>query len=174
MVHSLIITSRVSGRGYKNGVICVCVCVCVSVCGHCHGWTDWRTVTKFGTGIDLDDISREFDGQGQGHMSKVKVIQLKNVILEFWPRLSVLYLTKAHTKVSRAFMHAWNHEICAWAQICWALKRCSNTFLVFFFSNVGSVNTFTIPLLNWKILLCATDPGVPKPWVWQWQVVAVQ
>ncbi len=32
-------------------------------------------VTKFGTGIDLDDISREFDGQG--HRSKGKVIQLK-------------------------------------------------------------------------------------------------
>ena len=27
-------TSRVSGRGYKNGAVCVCVClcVCVSVC----------------------------------------------------------------------------------------------------------------------------------------------
>ncbi len=48
-------------------------------------------VTKFGTGIDHDDISREFDGQG--HRSKVKVIQLKNAILEFWPRVSVLYLT---------------------------------------------------------------------------------
>ncbi len=57
----------------------VCVCVCVSVCGR----TDWRTVTTFGTGIDLDDISRKFNGQG--HRSKV--IQLKNIILEFWPRL---------------------------------------------------------------------------------------
>ena len=71
-----IITSRVSGRGYKNGG----VCVCVLVCEHSYGWTDRRTVRKFGTGVDLDDISDEFDGQG--HRSKVKVIQLKNVILE--------------------------------------------------------------------------------------------
>ena len=45
-------------------------------------------VTKFGTGVDLDDISEEFSGQGR--RSKVKVIQLKNVVLELWPRLSVL------------------------------------------------------------------------------------
>ena len=29
------ITSRVSGRGYRNGP------VCVSVCGHSHSWTIW-------------------------------------------------------------------------------------------------------------------------------------
>ncbi len=64
------------------------VCVCVLVCEHSHGWTNWRTVTKFGTGVDLDNISEEFNGQGR--RSKVKVIQLKNVVLELWPRLSVL------------------------------------------------------------------------------------
>ena len=35
-------------------------------------------VTKFGTGIDLDNISEKFEGQG--HRSKVKVIHLKKVI----------------------------------------------------------------------------------------------
>ena len=35
-------------------------------------------VMKFGTGIDLDNTLDEF--KGQGHRSKVKVIQLKNVI----------------------------------------------------------------------------------------------
>ena len=39
-------------------------------------------VTKFGTEIDPDDISDEFDGQG--HRSKVKVIQLKTVIFGFF------------------------------------------------------------------------------------------
>ncbi len=43
---------------------------------------------EFGAGIDIDEISDKFDGQGHG--SKVKVIQLKNVILEFRPRLSVI------------------------------------------------------------------------------------
>ena len=28
----MIITSRVSGRGYRNGAVCVSVCVCVCVC----------------------------------------------------------------------------------------------------------------------------------------------
>ena len=36
-------------------------------------------VTKFGTGIDLDQILDEF--RGQGHRSKVKVIQLKSITL---------------------------------------------------------------------------------------------
>ena len=34
----------------------------------------WRTVMKFGTGIDLVNILDEFEGQG--HKSKAKVIQL--------------------------------------------------------------------------------------------------
>ncbi len=40
-------------------------------------------VTKFDTGIDLDDLSDEFDGQGQGH-------PVENVIFEFWSAFSVL------------------------------------------------------------------------------------
>ena len=44
-------------------------------------------VMKFGTGIDLDNISDEFEGQG--HRSKVKVIQLKNVILRVFAWVSV-------------------------------------------------------------------------------------
>ncbi len=28
-VREYFVTSRVSGRGYKNGAVCVCVCVCV-------------------------------------------------------------------------------------------------------------------------------------------------
>ncbi len=35
-------------------------------------------VTKFGTGIDLDDILDEFDNKG--HRSKVKVTRSKKVI----------------------------------------------------------------------------------------------
>ncbi len=97
-----LITSRVSGRGYKNRAICGCVCVSVCVCEHSHGWMDWRTITKFGTAIDLDDLSDEFDGQCR--RLKVKVIQLKNVILEFGPGFSVVYLTLVHAKVSPASM----------------------------------------------------------------------
>ena len=80
----LIITSCISGRGYKNGPVCVCVCVCVSVCQHSPGRTVWCTVTKFGTGIDLDKILDEFDGQG--HRSKVKVTGSK----AFFPGFSGL------------------------------------------------------------------------------------
>ena len=35
--HTLIITSRVSGRGHRIGP--VCVSVCLSVCEHSHGQT---------------------------------------------------------------------------------------------------------------------------------------
>ncbi len=64
----------------------LCVCVCVCECS--HDWMGWRTITKFCTAIDLEDLSDEFNGQGR--RSKVKVIQLKNVILEFGPALTTL------------------------------------------------------------------------------------
>ena len=54
--------------------------------GEKGGWS--IIVVKFGTGIDLDELSDEFDGQG--HRSKVKVIKLKNIIFEFWPGFSML------------------------------------------------------------------------------------
>ncbi len=94
------------------------VCVCVSVCEHSHGWTNWGMVTKFGTEIDLDDLSAEFDGQG--HRSKIKVIQLTTVIFGFlawvlcaiigvraWKRfMGVHALNSAHANF--AHVHAWN------------------------------------------------------------------
>ncbi len=70
-----IIPSRVSGRGYKIGP--VCVSVCVSVCQRSHGWTVWATNLKFGVDIAFDNILDEFRGQGQ--RSKVKVAILKNL-----------------------------------------------------------------------------------------------
>ena len=42
---------------------------------------------KFGIGIDLDNILFEFEGQG--HRSKVKVMQLKNVICRILAWFSV-------------------------------------------------------------------------------------
>ena len=67
IVESSIIPSRVSGRGYKIGPVCVCVCVsvCLSVCQHSHGWTVWATDLKFGRNIAFDNISDKFEGQGQ-------------------------------------------------------------------------------------------------------------
>ncbi len=62
-----IITSRVSGWGYKNGAVCVCVCQLAlsqlnrSAYGH-----------EIGTGIGLDNISDEFGGQGQRSRSQGK------------------------------------------------------------------------------------------------------
>ncbi len=61
----MLFTSRVSGRGYRNGAVCVCVCVCVCFCYHSHSRTIWHMVTEFGTGIDIDNISDECAGQGQ-------------------------------------------------------------------------------------------------------------
>ncbi len=57
------IPSRVSSLGYKIGPVWVCVCLSI-------GLTD----PKFGGGVDLDNISDEFEGQG--HSSKVT--RLKN------------------------------------------------------------------------------------------------
>ncbi len=46
----------------------VCVCVCVSISGPCVRTLTAETplkqmVTKFGTGVDLDDTLDKFDGQ---------------------------------------------------------------------------------------------------------------
>ena len=43
--------------------------------------------SKFGTGIDLDNILDRIEGQG--HRSNVKVIQLNNVIFKVFPGFSV-------------------------------------------------------------------------------------
>ena len=59
-----------------------------------------NTISETCTDIDVDDILEEF--HGQGHRPKVNVIQLKNILLGFWPGLSVLYLTLVHTNVSCA------------------------------------------------------------------------
>ncbi len=66
--------------------MCVYLCVSVWALSQLNG----LTVTKFGTGIDLKEIPEEFTGQG--HRSKVQVIQLKNVILKFGSGHFVLYL----------------------------------------------------------------------------------
>ncbi len=81
----LLVPSRVSGWGYKIGPVCLCVrvSVCLSVSELSRGWTVWPRTTKSGTGIDLDNISAKFDGQG--HRSKVKVARLKNVIFRLFP-----------------------------------------------------------------------------------------
>ncbi len=94
------IPSRVSGRGYKIGPVCVSVCVsvCLSVIQLSHGWTVWRTDQKFGVGFDIDNISDVF--KGQGHRSKVKVTRLKNVILDFqiWPMQYMKCIFVMHVK----------------------------------------------------------------------------
>ncbi len=74
-----LIPSRVSGRGYKIGPVCLCVCVSVCLCV-CQLLSS-LTTEKFGARVDHDYISDEFEGQG--HRSKVKVTMLKNVIFEF-------------------------------------------------------------------------------------------
>ncbi len=75
-----IFPSRVSGRGYKIGP--VCVFVCLSVIQRSHGQTVWDRNLKFGVRFDLDNISYEFEGQG--HRSKVKVVMFKNVIFRLF------------------------------------------------------------------------------------------
>ncbi len=90
--------------------MCVCVCVCVSVCEHSHDWTNQRTVTKFDTGTDLDEISDAFDGQGQRSRSPGQ----KNVMS----------------------MTSWRHSITSSVFVCekgLARGRCSNTLVFFFY-----------------------------------------
>ncbi len=106
-INMQLITSRISGRGYRNGA--VCVSVCVSVSEHSHSWTDWHTVTKFGTGIDLDGILDKFDGQRQ--RSKVKVTRSRNLIsMIFW-------LQCQYTKCWPMVWHydvMWRHGTTSW------------------------------------------------------------
>ncbi len=52
----------------------MCVCVCLLALSRLNG----LTYGQFGTVIDLDDISDEFNGKG--HRSKVKVTRPKKVI----------------------------------------------------------------------------------------------
>ncbi len=61
-------------EGIKS-VPSVCACVCLSVIQRSHGWTVWHTDPKFDGGVNLDNISDEFEGQG--HRSKVKVARTK-------------------------------------------------------------------------------------------------
>ncbi len=49
----------------------VFVSVCVSVCWRSHSQTVRHMVTKFDTGVDIDNISDEFAGQGHRSMAKV-------------------------------------------------------------------------------------------------------
>ncbi len=124
-------TSRVSGRGYKNGAVCVCVCVCLSVClsvsWRSHGWTVWRTVMEFGTGIDLDNVSDEFKGQCQRPRSL-------GPRKRFFPRFSDLseLIPNRWPMVWRRDVMAWRRDVTS-SDIGLARGRYSNT-LVFFFS----------------------------------------
>ena len=99
-----IVPSRVSGRGYKIGPVCVSVCLSVSL--RSHGWTVWHADPKFGRGLDLDNISDEFEDQG--HRSKVKVARLKNVIFE----VSDGWITQNQFVMTPDVM--WHHVTTSW------------------------------------------------------------
>ncbi len=62
----------------KRTCLPVCLCVCLLALS---GWTVWGMFKKSGTGIDLDCILDEFDGQG--HRSKLPGLKM---------RLSVFFL----------------------------------------------------------------------------------
>ncbi len=75
---------------------------------------------KFGTGIDFVNILGEFEGQG--HRSKVKVIELKNVIfIEFLLGFSVM----------NGIMISYVHKICVRAQR-FGTQEVQQHFSVFF------------------------------------------
>ncbi len=73
---------RQRSRVWNRSLLRVCLCVCQ----RSPGWTVGHTDSKFGWGIDHDNISYKFEGQGHG--SKVKVARLKNVIFGFSDRLT--------------------------------------------------------------------------------------
>ncbi len=132
----------------------VCECECVSVCGHSYGWTVWHIMMKFSTGIDLDDILDEFDGQG--HRSQVKVTRSKTWV-SWFSRLSariqniglwcdVILLCDVIWRHGMT-----SHDITTWhhtgtkGQQPAGRKRCSTT-LVFVFNGIasqGSYNAWT-------------------------------
>ncbi len=87
----LLFPFRISGWGYEIGPVCLSVCVCLSVGQRSSGLTDWATDLKSCIGIDLDNISDEFEGKG--HRSKIKVTMLKNVIFRtyLWCVLCILH-----------------------------------------------------------------------------------
>ena len=63
----------------------MCPSVRLSVSERSHSQTVCGTDLKFGTGVDFDDISDEYNGQG--HRSKVRVAMLKNMIFGVSDRL---------------------------------------------------------------------------------------
>ncbi len=97
-----ILTERCCIGSFVSIVHTNCVSVCLSVSELSHGWSVWPRITKFGAGIDVDDISAKFDGQG--HRSKVKVARLKNMIF----RLSSHGVT--YVNWTEPFCHdTWRH-----------------------------------------------------------------
>ncbi len=58
-----VIPSRISGRGYKIGP--VCLSVCLSVIQRSHGQTVWHTDSECDTGMYQHNISAKFEGQGR-------------------------------------------------------------------------------------------------------------
>ncbi len=156
MLQILFIPSRVSGRGYKIGPVCLFVClfVCLSVCQRSHGWTVSCTDPKFGRGIHLHNISDKF--KGQGHRSKVKVTMLKKH--DFWCSCSVCkcrFTLSLHMELSGStpWHHGMTsmtsrrdiHDVTAWHPVwhhvtpwcCDSLISCCNVWNVCVRRSVG-------------------------------------
>ena len=74
-----VITSRVSDAVEVIESVPLSLCLCV--CQRCHGWTVRPTGPMFGTGMNLEYILDEIDGQG--HRSKFKVTSFKKT--RFFP-----------------------------------------------------------------------------------------
>ena len=105
-----LITSRVSDvveEIESDPSVCVCVRVCVCVCQRSHDWTVRPTDPIFGTGMNLDYISDEFDDQGQRSEFKV----WKN--LDFFSYIVIHWNTsywKTRTWNMTSFDVTWRHK----------------------------------------------------------------
>ena len=76
----VIFTSHVSGRGNRIGpvILSFCLSICLSVCVSVSALTaEPLDLRMHGTGMDLEYILDECDGQG--HRSKFKVTSLKKL-----------------------------------------------------------------------------------------------
>ncbi len=125
--------------------LCVCVCVCQCVCERFHGWTVWHTDLKFGGGIDLDNISDEFECQG--HRLKVEKRDFRSfrwvnytepVCHDIWRHVTSWYhiMTSRHD-VLTPFDDFWARILAKRARRG-RVRQCSGVF----------INLITVSLLN--------------------------
>ncbi len=136
VVNIPLITSRVSGRGYKNGAVCVCVSVCLSR----------NLVQQLTSMISWMILMVKVMVKSQGH-------QVKNVIFRiFWFRLtdtkpygvtSWRHVTSLHDVMTSHGIMLGRHDV-TWHHWCQKEKDSAPQFELYFELNKPILNKDTV------------------------------